>query len=52
MKATPENTTVDAITPKVYPTAKEKKTELIIKLITDGNEQFLVFTRTKQGAIN
>ncbi|MBX9886726.1 MAG: DEAD/DEAH box helicase [Flavobacteriaceae bacterium] len=51
VEATPENTTVDAITQKVYPTAKEKKTELVIKLITDGNwQQILVFTRTKQGA--
>jgi ATP-dependent RNA helicase RhlE len=36
VEATPENTTVDAITQKVYPVAKEKK-ELIIKLITEGN---------------
>jgi ATP-dependent RNA helicase RhlE len=51
VEATPENTTVDAITQKVYPVAKEKKTELIIKLITEGNwKQILVFTRTKQGA--
>jgi ATP-dependent RNA helicase RhlE len=51
VEATPENTTVDAIIQKVYPVAKEKKTELIIKLITDGNwKQILVFTRTKQGA--
>lgn len=51
VEATPENTTVDAITQKVYPCAKEKKTDLIIKLITDGNwQQILVFTRTKQGA--
>jgi ATP-dependent RNA helicase RhlE len=51
VEATPENTTVDAITQKVYPVAKEKKTELIIKLITEGNwQQILVFTRTKQGA--
>lgn len=51
VEATPENTTVEAITQKVYPTAKEKKTELIIKLITEGNwKQILVFTRTKQGA--
>ena len=51
VEATPENTTVDAITQKVYPVAKEKKTELIIKLITEGNwRQILVFTRTKQGA--
>ena len=51
VEATPENTTVDAIIQKVYPCAKEKKTELIIKLITKGNwKQILVFTRTKQGA--
>ena len=51
VEATPENTTVDAIIQKVYPVAKAKKTELIIKLITEGNwKQILVFTRTKQGA--
>ena len=51
VEATPEKITVDAIVQKVYPCAKEKKTELIIKLITDGNwKQILVFTRTKQGA--
>ena len=51
VEATPENTTVDAIIQKVYPVAKEKKTDLIIKLITEGNwKQILVFTRTKQGA--
>jgi len=51
VEATPENTTVDAIIQKVYPVAKEKKTELIIKLISEGNwKQILVFTRTKQGA--
>jgi ATP-dependent RNA helicase RhlE len=51
VEATPENTTVDAITQIIYPVAKEKKTELIIKLIMEGNwKQILVFTRTKQGA--
>jgi len=51
VEATPENTTVDAIIQKIYPCAKEKKTALIIKLITEGNwQQILVFTRTKQGA--
>jgi ATP-dependent RNA helicase RhlE len=51
VEATPENTTVDAIIQKVYPCAKDKKTELIIKLISEGNwKQILVFTRTKQGA--
>jgi ATP-dependent RNA helicase RhlE len=48
VEATPENTTVDAITQNI---CKGEKTELIIKLITDGNwQQILVFTRTKQGA--
>ena len=51
VEATPENTTVDAIVQKIYPVGKEKKTELIIKLITEGSwKQILVFTRTKQGA--
>ncbi|MGC1205544.1 MAG: DEAD/DEAH box helicase [Flavobacteriaceae bacterium] len=51
VEATPENTTVDAITQKVYRVAKGLKTDLIIKLITDGNwKQVLVFTRTKHGA--
>ena len=51
VEATPENSTVDAITQKVYRVAKGKKTDLIIKLILDGNwNQVLVFTRTKHGA--
>ncbi|WP_417198999.1 DEAD/DEAH box helicase [Bizionia sp.] len=51
VEATPENSTVDAITQKVYRVAKAKKTDLIIKLILDGNwNQVLVFTRTKHGA--
>ncbi|MBP0903761.1 DEAD/DEAH box helicase [Mariniflexile gromovii] len=51
VEATPENTTVDAITQKVYRVAKGLKTNLIIKLISDGNwKQVLVFTRTKHGA--
>ncbi|MDO7173932.1 DEAD/DEAH box helicase [Mariniflexile sp. AS56] len=51
VEATPENTTVDAITQKVYRVAKGLKTDLIIKLISDGNwKQVLVFTRTKHGA--
>lgn len=49
--ATPENSTVDAINQKVYRVASGKKTDLIIKLISDGNwKQVLVFTRTKHGA--
>jgi ATP-dependent RNA helicase RhlE len=51
VEATPENTTVDAIQQKVYRVAKSKKTELIIKLISEGSwKQVLVFTRTKHGA--
>ncbi len=51
VEATPENTTVDAIEQKVYRVAKELKTGLIIKLISDGNwQQVLVFTRTKHSA--
>lgn len=48
---TPENSTVDAISQKVYRVAKSKKTALIIKLIDEGQwHQVLVFTRTKHGA--
>ena len=51
VEATPENTTVEAITQKVYRVAKGLKTGLIIKLISEGNwNQVLVFTRTKHGA--
>jgi len=46
-----ENSTVDVIQQKVYRVAKAKKTELIIKLISEGNwKQVLVFDRTKHGA--
>ncbi len=51
VEAEPENTTVDKIIQKVYHTDKSRKTDLIIKLIKDGNwQQVLVFTRTKHGA--
>lgn len=51
VEATPENTTVESISQKVYRVAKGLKTDLIIKLILDGNwNQVLVFTRTKHGA--
>ena len=51
VEATPENSTVDAISQKVYRVAKGLKTGLIIKLISEGNwKQVLVFTRTKHGA--
>lgn len=51
IEVTPENSTVDAISQKVYRVAKTKKTALIIKLIDEGKwHQVLVFTRTKHGA--
>jgi ATP-dependent RNA helicase RhlE len=51
VEATPENTTVEAVTQQIYRVAKEKKTKLLIKLIKDGQwQQVLVFTRTKHGA--
>ncbi len=51
VEATPENTTVDAISQRVFRVAKSKKTALILKLIIDGQwNQVLVFTRTKHGA--
>ena len=51
VEATPENTTVEAISQKVYRVAKGLKTGLIIKLISECNwKQVLVFTRTKHGA--
>ena len=53
VEAEPENSTVDKIVQKAYRTDKSKKTNLIIKLIKDGNwQQVLVFTRTKHGANN
>ncbi len=51
VEATPENTTVEKIDQTVYRVDKDKKTDLIIKLISEGNwQQVLVFTRTKHGA--
>jgi ATP-dependent RNA helicase RhlE len=51
VEATPENTTVEAISQKVYRVAKAKKPDLLIKLISEGKwKQVLVFNRTKHGA--
>ena len=51
VEATPENTTVEKIEQSVYRVDKNLKTDLIIKLISEGNwQQVLVFTRTKHGA--
>ncbi|MBU2526025.1 MAG: DEAD/DEAH box helicase [Bacteroidetes bacterium] len=53
VEATPENTTVEKINQKVYHLDKSHKTQVLIKLISDGAwEQVLVFTRTKHGANN
>jgi len=51
VEATPENSTVDKIDQLVYRVDKNKKTNLIIQLIQEGDwQQVLVFTRTKHGA--
>lgn len=51
VEATPENTTVEKIEQRVIRVDKALKTELIIKLISEGDwQQVLVFTRTKHGA--
>lgn len=51
VEATPENTTVEKIEQKVYKVDKTRKTDLLIKLIKEGDwQQVLIFTRTKHGA--
>jgi len=51
VEATPENTTAERIDQAVYRVDAKRKTELITKLIWEGNwHQVLVFTRTKHGA--
>lgn len=51
VEATPENTTVDKISQKVYHVDKGRKPALVIKLISEGGwDQVLIFTRTKHGA--
>ena len=51
IETSPENTTVEAIVQYVYMVDKSKKSDLIIRLIKEGNwKQVLVFTRTKHGA--
>jgi ATP-dependent RNA helicase RhlE len=45
------NATADTIAQKVHPVGREKKKELLAKLIRDGDwHQVLVFTRMKHGA--
>lgn len=51
VEATPENTTAEKVDQLVYRTNKGKKTELVVKLISEGDwQQVLIFTRTKHGA--
>jgi ATP-dependent RNA helicase RhlE len=51
VETSPENSTVEAIIQYVYKVDKNKKSNLIISLIKEGNWiQVLVFTRTKHGA--
>ncbi|WP_299119688.1 DEAD/DEAH box helicase [uncultured Tenacibaculum sp.] len=51
VEAAPQNSTADKVAQKVYSIDKKKKTEIVIKLIKEGNwSQVLIFTRTKHGA--
>ncbi len=51
VEAAPENTTAEKVNQKMYRVDKAKKTEVAIKLISEGNwKQVLIFTRTKHGA--
>jgi len=48
----PRNSTVAAITQKMYWVEKEKKADLLSHLIRETSDQVLVFSRTKHGANN
>ena len=51
IEATRRNSTVELISQKIHPVAREKKKELLAHLIKSGNwHQVLVFTRMKSGA--
>lgn len=51
VEATPENSTAERVDQLAYRVDQSRKTELITKLIWEGNwHQVLVFTRTKHGA--
>ena len=51
VEATPENTTAEKVDQLVYKTNKGLKTELVIKLISEGDwKQVLIFKRTKTRA--
>lgn len=48
----PRNSTVDAISQKIYQLAKSQKVELLSQLCRKNGDQTLVFSRTKHGANN
>lgn len=48
----PRNSTIEAITQRVYKVAKDKKIALLSTLLRSSPEQTLVFSRTKHGANN
>ncbi len=51
VEASPEVTTAEKVLQKVYRVDKTSKSELLIKLISEGDwQQVLIFTRTKHGA--
>ncbi len=51
VEATPENSTAEKVSQKMYRVDKKRKTDLVTQLISEGNwEQVLMFTRTKHGA--
>jgi ATP-dependent RNA helicase RhlE len=50
INTTPRNTTVKKVKQWIHPVDKKEKTELLKHLISQNNEQTLVFSRTKHGA--
>lgn len=51
VEAEPENSTAEKVIQKIYRVDQKKKTDYVIKLISEGNwSQVLIFTRTKHGA--
>jgi len=47
----PKQSTADLITQRIHPVVKERKRELLVKLIAEGDwQQVLVFAKTKHGA--
>ena len=51
VEAERQNSTAEKVKQTIYRTNKADKTDLVIKLISEGNwEQVLIFTRTKHGA--